>query len=135
VRDPASVMGCSRAPHIEEALLFPTVAKMGRASLSLFEHSLECLVLGRRCPVMLRERAGEPPCTRGLIQTDADRRNPIAGPQRCAEQVDWGRFTNCAVLNRFPDVTTTRMSPKMAREENSPGSGLGSDCLLLLAVS
>ena len=59
VRDPASFMGCSRVPHIVEALLSPIVAKVGRANLSLFEHSPEFLLLGRRCPVILRDRAGD----------------------------------------------------------------------------
>jgi hypothetical protein len=127
VRDPAFIMGCNRVPHIEEALLSPTVAKVGLASLSLFEHSAEFLVLGRRCPVVLHDRAGDPPYTRGQIQTDADRRNPIVRPRRSAKRVDRGRFTNCAGLNRFPEVTTTRMRPKMAREEDRSGlrAGIG----------
>lgn len=50
------------------------------------------------------------------------------GPRRSAKRLDWGRSTNCLVLNRFPEVITTRMWPKMAREENRSGlrAGIGS---------
>ena len=36
-----------------------------------------------------------------------------------------GRIYNCTVLNRFPDVTTTRMWPKMAWEEDRSGLRAG----------
>jgi hypothetical protein len=43
---PGVRQGCNRVPHIEEAFLSPIVAKVGQASLFLFEHSPEFLVLG-----------------------------------------------------------------------------------------
>ena len=65
MRDLASFIGCSRVPHIVEALLSPIVAKVGLANLSLFEHSPEFLVLGRKCPVMPPRARRRPPYTSG----------------------------------------------------------------------